>query len=651
MMPYLVKIAVVPALILFAAFTNITPDDAAKMQKISAMEPSLQKIDALHIFKTEYPESQHLNRANQQLFVTYLNIGNPDSALQYAHIYIEALPAPSRMNAYNGVAYSLAEAGFGLDTALIYADRALGMANGNMRYTNIIKDTKAYVLYKNGDSQSALEIQQEAIKGNEYHPEYLYHLALYLEGTGDTEGAIKNAGMAALYGDPGEAVTKINEWGKDVNDEIKSKVIKEVVNDFVDASGPDEKTAVKSGAAAFMAQTGVELSTADRWTEEAVKSITDKTKVEDYVNFKTDFAIVNAALGKYDDALKVLEEIENLAEPWSGKYWLTLGNLYEYSNQKEKALEAYASGLIVFENPPVLEAAKKVASDEEIRAQIEKKKQEVMSFHPGKFDESSKTTDKVVLAELFTGAECGPCAAADLAFDGLAEYYPRNTLAILEYHVHIPGPDPLTNPEGYQRYNFYGADFGTPTVFFEGREKITNGGPKIAALNRFNIYKHAIGKYLNNKPEVKISGNAALEGDIVDINLTIKPDGETDNIIKPVLFIALTEKSVKYTGANGIDKHIFVVRDIVDEPAGTEISLKSETSLKKSVDIKKLEGIITNYLTDPTKDPSWKAPQFSGWRLKIDELNNIDENNLAVVAWIQDAKTKEVLQAHYFDVK
>ena len=47
--------------------------------------------------------------------------------------------------------------------------------------------------------------------------------------------------------------------------------------------------------------------------------------------------------------------------------------------------------------------------------------------------------------ELFTGAQCPPCVAADVAFDVLEKTYKPADLVLIQYHLHIPGPDPLTN--------------------------------------------------------------------------------------------------------------------------------------------------------------------------------------------------------------
>src|SRR5262249_23591740 len=67
----------------------------------------------------------------------------------------------------------------------------------------------------------------------------------------------------------------------------------------------------------------------------------------------------------------------------------------------------------------------------------------------------SSRTDRVVLAEVFTGAGCPPCVAADLAFDGVLERYERKDVAVLMYHQHIPSPDPMTNTSTQGRAAFY----------------------------------------------------------------------------------------------------------------------------------------------------------------------------------------------------
>ena len=79
-----------------------------------------------------------------------------------------------------------------------------------------------------------------------------------------------------------------------------------------------------------------------------------------------------------------------------------------------------------------------------------------LPFEPGVYEGEASPT--VVLGELFTGADCGPCLAADFAFDGLIEHYPDTELAVLEYHLHIPRPDPMTNAASLARKEYYGVN-------------------------------------------------------------------------------------------------------------------------------------------------------------------------------------------------
>jgi hypothetical protein len=253
-----------------------------------------------------------------------------------------------------------------------------------------------------------------------------------------------------------------------------------------------------------------------------------------------------------------------------------------------------------------------------------------------------------VLAELFTGAECGPCVAADHAFDMLSEYYTRRDLVILEYHVHIPGPDPMTNPDTYDRYRYYGGDFGTPTVFFDGGEKLTGGGRDVVAANRFRVYRHLIEKYGKRAPGVSIAGTAGLKSNnTVAVSLELSTSGGK-KIEGLTMHVALAERSIDYTGANGVSKHLFVVRDLVNGANGEPVSFKGKKAVySTSIDLNSVTAGIKQYLDDPTKDPSWRAGAFGGWRQRTD---TIDPANLAVVAWVQDNSTKEVLQSFYIDV-
>jgi thiol-disulfide isomerase/thioredoxin len=101
---------------------------------------------------------------------------------------------------------------------------------------------------------------------------------------------------------------------------------------------------------------------------------------------------------------------------------------------------------------------------------------------------SEKRSDRVVLAEVFTGAGCPPCVGADVAFDAALERYARKDLAVVMYHVHVPQPDPMTTAETPDLSKAYEVR-GVPTYFIDGKTPGGGGGGRDYAKNvyeRFN---------------------------------------------------------------------------------------------------------------------------------------------------------------------
>ena len=76
--------------------------------------------------------------------------------------------------------------------------------------------------------------------------------------------------------------------------------------------------------------------------------------------------------------------------------------------------------------------------------------------------------------------------AADAAFDYLIDRYRTSSLAILEYHQHIPAPDPMANASTDARAEYYGVQ-STPTAIFGGTTGITSGGSRMVTARRSRI--------------------------------------------------------------------------------------------------------------------------------------------------------------------
>src|SRR5205823_12071608 len=135
-----------------------------------------------------------------------------------------------------------------------------------------------------------------------------------------------------------------------------------------------------------------------------------------------------------------------------------------------------------------------------------------LGFAPAKFE--GRKGSKVVLVELFTGAQCPPCVAADLAFEGLSKTYKPSEVVLLQYHLHIPGPDALTNEDTVARQRFYGKEVrGTPSIFFNGQSKAGGGGGKGQAEGKYNQYRDIINPLLDEATKAKLSLEVKRTGD------------------------------------------------------------------------------------------------------------------------------------------
>jgi hypothetical protein len=248
-------------------------------------------------------------------------------------------------------------------------------------------------------------------------------------------------------------------------------------------------------------------------------------------------------------------------------------------------------------------------------------------------------SDRVVLVELFTGAQCPPCVAADLAFDGLRKTFKPSEVVLLQYHLHVPGPDPLTNSDAEARAEFYGEDVGgTPALLFNGRVDAPGGGGMDDAEDKYKEYLGIIEPGLEKPTKANLKVSATQKGAKIDISADVSDLQQTGDRIK--LRLALVEDTIAYKGSNGIASHHSVVRAF---PGGVKgIALKEKAGKQTaSVDLEELRKGLAKYLDNYTEKegpfPTKDRP--------------LDLKNLRVVAFVQNDQTKEVLQATQADVK
>ncbi|HXG09121.1 MAG TPA: hypothetical protein VNK04_04970 [Gemmataceae bacterium] len=261
-----------------------------------------------------------------------------------------------------------------------------------------------------------------------------------------------------------------------------------------------------------------------------------------------------------------------------------------------------------------------------------------ISVRPEKFAGRKAIGGRTVLVELFTGAECPPCVAADLAFDALGKTYAPADVVLLQYHVHIPGPDPLTNPATLARLRYYGDDVeGTPTTLFNGKPSAEGGGSYDDAPAKYRQYRGIIEPLLEQPAAVKLKAGAVQKGNQIDITAEVSDLERPAETVR--LRLALVEEQVNYAGGNGIKVHHHVVRAF---PGGVEGLVIKEKNIRHtaSVDLEELRKELRKYLDDAAKEhgfPNAERP--------------LDLKNLRVVAFIQNDQTKEVLQAVQVEVR
>jgi len=261
-------------------------------------------------------------------------------------------------------------------------------------------------------------------------------------------------------------------------------------------------------------------------------------------------------------------------------------------------------------------------------------------LHFDHYQASTKRTSRTALAELFTGSGCGPCVAADLGFDALMERYRRQDLVVLVYHLHIPLPDPMTNPATVDRGKYYGVP-GTPTPVVDGFRLPSAGGSRDMTKGFYERVNPKIESELESPAQAQIAVTGAVAGDIVKANVVVNQIKAPSPDLK--LQIALTEEEVRYTGENGVRFHPMVVRSLGGKEAnGFALTGSGPTSIEWTFDLKAMSDQLKKYL-DGYEQQGHRGDPFTF----LDKKYQIDPNNLSLVAFVQDMKTKAVLQTVY----
>ena len=423
-----------------------------------------------------------------------------------------------------------------------------------------------------------------------------------------------------------------------------------------------------------------------------VKKLRDSVKKHE--GSPTSYLFYAELLGTAEAGGLGAEEVEGLTTVWLkdavpyGDAWVkesrqkalkALGNSKTYSGltlelaqQADKelgegaSLEQKAAVVGILARAAKLTGKADLATEAETRgAKLESQLDEeyhkkVPPFHPEAYKgRKDPKADRAVVMELFTGAQCPPCVAADVAFDALLKAYKPADLIGLQYHLHIPGPDPLTNKDTEARQQYYGDEIsGTPSTFFNGHSQAGGGGPMQASEQKFKEYRQIIDTQLEAARDAQVEVSATRQGDEIEITaqatVTRKPESTEAKTekeeskktgdakkggFKPRLRLALTEEAIRYVGGNKLRYHHHVVRDFPGGVEGKDLSSGSgQVSVK--LNLADLRRDIDEYLSGSAKVRPFPAA-----------LPDVSLKDLSVVAFVQDDADKSILNAVSVPVK
>jgi hypothetical protein len=227
-------------------------------------------------------------------------------------------------------------------------------------------------------------------------------------------------------------------------------------------------------------------------------------------------------------------------------------------------------------------------------------------------DFTTKTALHVVLVELFVREGCLSCPTAEFCLEDLAWEYGTTKFILVQEHLWGDGYD---TPETNARYDWYVGDGkkGTPDVFIDGLTKRLQGLSCDCVEGIYECYKDAIDEELTRLSLLEISANKnIIESDYI-IEGTV--NNISDTPLKDLAICGMVGKEGDEPGLYNYIQDIFPFQNMPTLLPGAAFSFKfiPEISL---------------------------APES--------EIDG-EEKIFHLVIFVQNLKTKEVLQALYIE--
>ena len=219
-------------------------------------------------------------------------------------------------------------------------------------------------------------------------------------------------------------------------------------------------------------------------------------------------------------------------------------------------------------------------------------------------------SQRLVLVDHFTQASCGPCASQNPQLEATLQANSGSVIAV-KHQVSWPGSDPMNAhyPAGPEdRRNFYGIT-GVPNTCLDGSGP---GAPNTIVTSTTIGARAAVPSPFTVTPTFSVA-NGVISVD-VDVTCTQAVSGDLK------VFIAVVENEIIFStppGSNGETEFFNVLKQYIGGTSGNAVAASWAVN------------------DNATVSGSWT------------HTNVYDENQLAVIAWVQDMTTKEIHQAGY----
>ncbi len=210
------------------------------------------------------------------------------------------------------------------------------------------------------------------------------------------------------------------------------------------------------------------------------------------------------------------------------------------------------------------------------------------------------------------------------------------------------------------RIKYYGV-VGAPTVFLDGQKFTKEDGGEVRIKS--DAEKKAAGAYsavtsvINKRLETPSQARLRLDAERMDkgIKAVVAVDGLKDASPDIRLHLALVEDEVHYSGENGLRFHPLVVRDLARAAGTDEYGFKVDpsraNSFEHTFDLDAISAENLRYYDEWPVERNKEVNARIGGEAEFDvgrfkeQRHLIDPGKLSVVAFLQDNKTRQILQS------